>query len=297
MTLDFKQDFDEDNLDDKAVAKIYFTQAINGIFAYLAAYLLVTIFYQLASLIAGSTFSMGGTWFYYLVEMEPLDGHWKRKAIVASYAAGPITALVLAVLALVLYFNIFKYKSGIIKLLLVWMFIHGVNLSLGNVVVGAVLNYLKFTNTFRGAGHALVWGRIEGLTLMVTAGSALVLQLIAGFMSFSIILQTALSRRLLFGGSGARFKYLVTAVLIPWMVGTMVLLLVKIPHVEPFDLLLFAILGTIVIAILSLYGFNTALYMSKNDWKMQTFPSVTLVVMALSLLAFYRIILGIGITF
>jgi hypothetical protein len=297
MTLDFKQDFDEDNLDDKAVAKIYFTQAINGIFAYVAAYLLVTIFYQLASLIAGSTFSMGGTWFYYLVEMDPLDGHWKRKAIVASYAAGPITALVLAVLALVFYFNIFKYKSGIIKLLLVWIFIHGINLSLGNVVVGAVLNYLKFTNTFRGAGHALVWGRIEGLTLMVTAGSALVIQLVAGFMSFSIILQTALSRRLLFGGSGARFKYLVTAVLIPWMVGTMVLLLIKIPHVEPFDLLLFAILGTIVIAILSLYGFNTALYMSKNDWKIQTFPSVKLIVLAVGLLAFYRIILGVGIPF
>lgn len=297
MTLDFKQDFEEDNLDDKAIAKIYFTQTINGIFAYLAAYLLVTILYQLASLIAGSAFSMGGTWFYYLVEMEPLDGHWKRKAIVASYAAGPIIALTMAVLALVLYFNIFKYKSGIIKLLLVWIFIHGINMSLGNVVVGAVLNYLKFTNTFRGAGHALVWGRIEGITLMVTAISALVIQLVAGFMSFSIILQTALSRRLLFGGSGARFKYLVTAVLIPWMVGTMVLLLVKIPHVEPFDLLLFAILGTIVIAILSLYGFNTALYMSKNDWKMQTFPSVTLVVMALSLLAFYRIILGIGIPF
>lgn len=297
MTLDFKQDFEEDNLDDKAVAKIYFTQAINGIFAYLAAYLLVTIFYQLSSLITGSTFSMGGTWFYYLVEMEPVDGHWKRKAIVASYAAGPITALLLAIFALVLYFNIFKYKSGIIKLLLVWVFIHGINLSLGNIVVGAVLNYLKFTNTFRGAGHALVWGRIEGITLMVTAGSALVLQLVAGFMSFSIILQTALSRRLLFGGSGARFKYLVVAVLIPWMVGTMALLLIKIPHVEPFDLLLFAILGTIVIAILSLYGFNTALYMSKNDWKMQTYPSVKLVVLAMGLLAFYRIVLGVGIPF
>ncbi|MFY8034822.1 MAG: hypothetical protein ACOVMN_09900 [Flexibacteraceae bacterium] len=297
MTIDFKQDFDEDDLDDKAVAKIYLTQAINGIFAFIGAYLIVMILYQLASMVMGTTFSMRGTWFYYLVAMEPIDGHWTRKAIVASYAAGPIMAFVLAILALVLYFNVFRYKSGITKLLLVWIFIHGINLSLGNVVVGAVLNYLKFNNTYRGAGHALVWSRIEGITLMITAGSALVVQLIAGFMSFSIILQTALSRRLLFGGSGARFKYLLTAVFLPWVVGTLIILLIKVPHVEPFDLLIFAILGTIVIAILSLYGFNTALYMSKNNWRTQTFPNVSLILVTGALLFFYRVVLGLGIPF
>jgi len=90
---------------------------------------------------------------------------------------------------------------------------------------------------------------------------------------------------------------LLTAVLLPWVIGTLAILIIKVPHVEPFDLLMFAILGTIVIAILSLYGFNTALYMSKNDWKVQTFPNVTLILLTGALVFFYRVVLGLGITF
>jgi hypothetical protein len=87
MAKEQSYDAEISNSDEGPLTQIYITQAVNGIFAFVSAYLLVTLCYQLASLITGKVFSMEGTWHYYLVEMSPIDGHWKRRAIIASYAA------------------------------------------------------------------------------------------------------------------------------------------------------------------------------------------------------------------
>jgi hypothetical protein len=288
---------DDIEITDQELNKINLTQFVNNLFAFIAAYILANLFYQIGTILAAGPFSMNGNWTYFDLDLYPSDGHWRKKAIVVVYSAGALTCASVAIVSIFIYFNFLMQRANVFKTIVVWLFLHCINASFGSVIIGSLFNIMNITNVYKGAGHALAWGNIRGVSQFVVMCFSVLLLAACGFFSYSLFIQSALSKRQLSGGTGARLKYITFAILLPYVIGTLFLFAMRMPHNEPYDFISFPLLGTAVLAACSLYGFNSSMFIAKALPRDQNVPSFALAGFAILLVLIFRIGLSFAIPF
>ncbi|MCB2376893.1 hypothetical protein LGH70_04830 [Hymenobacter sp. BT635] len=214
--------------------------ALNSTILYVLAYLLVNGLHQFSTVAMAQRLSIPGVWRLSAIRFRISDPEWWRSAVLAVYGVGPAVCAVVGVGAALWFWKRERGKRGLRKLLLVWVAFHACNHVLGAMV----------GDTFTESGFWYVpsWlflaGNIPNILVAVLCG---LLQMVAGYFAAVGFLQTHDSitlmqyqhRRTLIGAT----------ILVPWVAGSGVLALLKLPDLSPNEQLHFLTMGLLLLPL------------------------------------------------
>lgn len=224
-----------------------FTYFMSSLVVFLAAGMVSWLFYQLAVMLVASLFNIDSVLYYYEV-MFPIgnvSSKWSSMNIIAITMAGPFFALVLGLFT---YFYLINKKlvRGFNRLFFLWASFHLFNFFFGGFVAGVI--------TDQGFGYVANW-MFMGMVLKILF-SLLSLSLLgfAGYYVVPWLLATA--------GKPDRIRherralFILVQALLPWLVGSGILLLLRIPDRTPqhanilvYDTIIAGALGVMVLAM------------------------------------------------
>jgi hypothetical protein len=262
------------------------TIAVNSTVIFILSYILVYLFYWLTCMLAASFYGLDSILYYYDLKFNDHSPLWNRLNILVITGLPPFLSLLLG---LFLFQVVFKVKrfAGLQKLFILWTGFHLINHFFGALPSGIV--------TDEGFGYVVAWLYMNtAFKFMFSLFSLFILGLI-GYHSAKYILETSDSLHRIKGDNRLSFMLYQTA--IPWFVGTVTLLLVRIPENfnYPYETLM---LFTTMFLVFPPF-FNEKVKPELNLLKAKKKRNINLgyLAMMILLLAFLRLMLGIGLHF
>lgn len=183
---------------------------VNSTFYSLLAYLIVSVLAQLVSSISALAFDIHTILYYDGTEYLIAAHKWSTDAVMTVFITGPLTAFFLGILLFLLNLKI-QDETGSLRLLIVWMIIHCIILSIGDLLMGALFN--------KGSGYVIMYLFFQDTGRMLIAFTAITLLILLGF---------GLTRMFLLSGNiyfrelveGNRIKFIINQFIIPYLVGS-----------------------------------------------------------------------------
>ncbi|MEI8202280.1 MAG: hypothetical protein WCH34_04660 [Bacteroidota bacterium] len=261
--------------------------ALNSTFLYIISYLITYVLYQLSTIIVGSHFGLFCKLYYHSIIWPPSSSKlWNFDSVIMTFVSGPIFSLFIAVLFLILFLLIHE-KSRIIKIFFLWGYLHAFNFFLSSFLAGAISE--------KGIGYALDWMYFSTVEKIIASILGTFILAFIGLASTNNFFKTAPSNFYL--EKENRLLYIIFVVVIPWFIGSLFILLLKIPNNTPYETLLFI---PLVFAFIPIFPSSNSKYFyrvriqTENkkifiNWRLFTF---FIIVMLL-----FRVGLGIGIRF
>ena len=261
--------------------KIY---AFNSTVLYLLAYLIAYSLQQLVTVFMGGSNHIPAELFPGHIAFKIPDDAWRVSEVVSTYGPGPFACFLLALLA-TFVFNKIKLSGGLRKLFFLWLLLHGFNLFFGGLVAGIIAK--------SGFWYAVRWSiPSNSATIAITVLFGFLLLLI-GFLSAPGFLLSCDSITLIQFGN--RQKLLISMVIIPWLAGSLVLLLLKLPDLNYYDNLLHL---TMLLLLLPVYFANLGNLISETvEAPHKTHFAIGLGIGLILLLLVFRLALQNGISF
>jgi hypothetical protein len=195
--------------------KIFF----NSLFMFMLSYLVIYIIGQLITVWAASTFDYKLIVFPYKIYYNIDSDQWTPDAVKILYSILPLTGLILGTIGIILYSSK-RNESGYFKLFFLWAFVHGVVMFFGSTLMGTLLN--------QGFGWVIAYLYYRDTGKMIFSIISIFALFIAG---------TSITRSFLISGN-AYFNYVkhenrkflfLSQVLLPAIIGTGIMILLKIP--------------------------------------------------------------------
>ena len=191
----------------------------NSLILFLISYFIIYIISQFLIVWISLSFDYKTILFYYKIYFNIDTGDWTSDSVKILFSIMPITGLILGTASMILY-SLFKNESGIIKLLLLWGFVHGMVMFFGSLLIGTLLNkdfgwviaYLYYKDTGK-----MVFSILSVFSLVAIGASLSKSFLISGNSYFNLI--TKKNRKFL----------LRSQVILPAIFGTIILIILKIP--------------------------------------------------------------------
>jgi hypothetical protein len=208
----------------KQQQKNYFYYTINSTAIFVIAYLLVYLIYQLTVLIVASKWRLDSVLLYYDLAFNDYSPLWTRQNIIITTISGPVICLLIGLL-------FYRYLSkrpkvkGFLKLFFLWIGMHGFNLFLGGFASG-----VSFDQGFGYVPAWLYWNVFWQIFI------SLVFLFVLGYIGYfaaPAFLDTSKSAYRVRPENRARF--LLFQVAMPMVIGTIILLLIKIPNNMPYE--------------------------------------------------------------
>jgi hypothetical protein len=200
----------------------YLLKLVNSMGLFMAAYIICWFIYSMAVIFISSFFNIHAVLTYFEV-MWTIDNSsplWNDLNIVAITFAGPFASLIMGIV----YYVILKKKKQMgpqMKTLVFWLFVLSMAHFLGAFVAGAI--------TWQGFGYVIAWVNMHIffrilISLLFLAALAWIGWLHAGFMIETRTLRTR----------SADIPFvLVNRMILPFLLGTILLMIIKIPNVAP----------------------------------------------------------------
>jgi len=228
-----------------------------------------------------------GVWSLSGVRFVIGDGGWRRDTVLGVYGLGPTLVSGLGVVAFGLFWLRLRYRRGLAKLLLLWVAFHAINTGLGGLLADTV--------TQSGSWYVPNWLLGSGGTWPSTVLGLLfaVLQIFLGFLVAIPFLLAQDSRTALQFDN--RSRLIAYTILGPWLVGSLLLLLSKLPHAGLNELLHLATLGLLLVPLA--LGCNQEFFKKNEVLPQPTRVAWGLVGLALLGLLAWRLALGAGVAF
>lgn len=257
---------------------------VNSLCYFILAYLTVIFIAYLATSLAGMQFGFTTVIKYYKVIFAIDQQKWSGDAVKMLFSVNPVIGTIIAVLSLIIYNNLIE-TTGLFKMYFIWIFIHSVNLTLGSILSGSfvekgfgyVLMYMYFTDTPR---------------LILTILSAFSMLLIGYF----------IARKFLFSANSyfneltdKNIDFVVYGhILIPSLVGTMFLMLMKLPEITEDDMFAIPSVLFIITPLMLRYSYYPNFYFQENEVGIRLHRTLLLTTICIVIL--FRLGLGYGIT-
>jgi len=216
----------------------------NSTVLFLIAYIIAYLSYQLTVIFVASTFSIDSVLFYYEV-FFPIGNQsslWNHFNIIMITLSGPSVSLILGLV----YYKFFMVKESVgplAKLFFVWLAFHSFNMFFGAYVAGVI--------TGQGFGYVANWLYLGYIVKFILAMVSLFILMLIGYHATKSLLETSNSLQRVSGEN--RNYFILTQTLVPWLIGGLILILIKIPNKDPqheniiiYDLI---ILSTLAFAI------------------------------------------------
>ena len=257
--------------------------SLNSCLLFLIAYLII---YTLNLFITGYTaivFNIPVLVYYYDVDYLIRGIDWTPDSVSGVFSSGPIAMLVLSIFLLILYRTV-ETETGILRLLLLWMIFHSLTRFFGEILVGAILG--------KGFGFVILY-----LFLMDTGKVILtILGFVAMFATGLILTRFSLySANIYFNDLLRinRLKFIFSQFIIPFLIGNLVIFLIKLPQIRNFDIAMNASMVLFLIPVLVKSINIEDLYFDEDPRTIRL--KMIIPITALSLLFLFRLILGFGI--
>jgi len=262
------------------------TITVNSTFIFILTYVLTYLVYWLTSLLVASWYGLDSTLYFYDLKFNDHSNLWSRFNILLVTGAPPFLCLVIG---LWLFQVVSKSRRFVAlqKLFILWFSFHLFNHFFGAFPSGVV--------TDEGFGYVAAWMYMNtAFKFMFSMVSLFVLGLI-GYYAAERILETSDSVNRIKPENKTAFIF--TQVTLPWIIGTLIMLLVRIPEnfTYPYETLMFFSMAFLVIPPF----FNEKVKPKLNLVKVKKRRNINLgyLAMMLVMLAFLRIMLGIGLHF
>lgn len=215
------------------------------------------------------------------------DGGWRRDMVLAVYGLGPTLVSGLGVMAFGLFWLRQRYRRGLGKLLLLWVAFHAINTVLGGLLADTVTQSGSWyvPNWLLGGGGT--WPSIVlGLVFAV-------LQILVGFLAAIPFLLAQDSRTALqFDNRSRLVAYTIVG---PWLAGSLLLVLSKLPQLGLNEVLHLATMGLLLVPLA--LGCNQEFFNEQAVLPQPTRVAWGLVGLALLGLLGWRLALGAGVPF
>lgn len=223
------------------------TYFISSLVVFLAAGMASWLVYQFAVMLVASVFNIDSVLYYYEV-MFPIgnvSSKWTSMNIIAITLAGPFFSLVLGLFT---YFYLIKKKvvRGFNRLFFLWGSFHLFNYFFGGFVAGVI--------TDQGFGYVANWMFMGMVLKILFSLLSLSLLAFAGYHVVPWLLATA--------GKPDRIKnerralFILVQALLPWLIGSAILIMLRIPDRTPqhsnilvYESIIAGALGMMVLAM------------------------------------------------
>ena len=237
---------------DKVKHKNYFVYTINSTVIYLIAYLIIYFIYQVTVLIMASRWKLDSVLYYFDLAFNDYSPLWNRMNIIIVTLSGPVVSLLLGMLFIrVLSKKIDTNKA--LKLLTLWLGLHGYNLFLGAFASGISFD--------EGLGYVAAWMYMSVFFKIFLSMVFLFILGLIGYYSASAFLETSYSVSRI--RQDNKIKFLFFQVVLPWIIGSSLIYLIKLPNNMNYDS---GNLVTMVFAVLPVV-FNRSAKPSKKRFK------------------------------
>jgi hypothetical protein len=220
----------EDNLETrmaepgKLVSQSNLIYLVNSTFLFIVSYLLVYLIYQFSVLFFAAAWRIDSVLFYYDLAFNDFSPLWNRANIIIVTLSGPLIAIIIG-------FIFFRFLSNRInigkhsRLLFIWIGLHGFNLFLGGFASGVSFD--------EGFGYVAAWLYLNMFWKIFFSLTFLFLLGVIGYYSAPKFLETSYSVTRIKPEN--RFKFLLYQAFLPWLIGSGLILLIKIPNNLPYD--------------------------------------------------------------
>jgi hypothetical protein len=202
----------------------YLKYLVNSLVLYVVAYLLVYILYQFAVLIVASNWKLDSILFYYDLAFNDFSPLWNRRNIIIVTFSGPFLSLILGFLFMRYFARRPKYSKQA-RLFMLWIGLHGFNFFLGAFASGVSFD--------EGFGYVPAWLFMNIFWKILFSMVFLFLLGVVGYNSVPRFLETSYSRKRIRPQN--KNKFLLFQVALPWIIGSLIIFLVKIPSNMPYD--------------------------------------------------------------
>lgn len=289
-------DVDINKTEDSKIIRFqkYFTYSFNSVVIYLIAYIAAYLIYQFAVILTASFYNIDSVLFYYEVMFPIGDAspRWNAFNIIMITLSGPVVSLTLGA---IWYKLVLKKRdlSPMVKLFFVWLTFHSFNMFFGAFVAGVITN--------QGFGYVANW-MFMGIVLKILF-SMLALGALAyiGYRATSQFLATSNSANRI--NKHNKDYFILAQGVIPWLVGSGILVLLKIPDKPPqhqniivYDLIIVGSFVFMVLATLIKRDAKPAVAINSKR-RDKTKLGWLYILVAIGLIAFYRIALEPGLHF
>lgn len=253
---------------------------LNATACYLLAYQVVNFGYQAAIIWAARRANVPGVWGVSGVSFELSDSGWQRAMVLDVYSSGPLLALLLGGLAFGLFWH-FRYRRGVGKLLLLWLVLHASNALLGGLLADSVTQSGSWyvPNWLLGAG---TWPSTVLAILLA------LMQIALGFAAAIPFLLAQDSHTML--EFRRRPQLVLCSIAGPWLAGSMLLALSKLPHLSMNESLHYATMSLLLVPLA--IGCQQEFFNERELLPYPTRVAWGLVVLALLALLAWRLVLG-----
>ncbi len=248
----------------------------------LLAYLAVYMVFQLTTIIASNIFDIPNTLYYNKIGFNIRPEAWTIDSVKVIYSSGNIALFMISVTFLVVIIKALEF-NGMLRLFFIWGFIHSLSMLFGSFVIGAfnfegfgiVLSYLYLADT------AKMIFLFIGLLLLIAIGMAMV----KPFIFSANIYYNYLSP-----GNHAALRR--NQFILPYVISTVILLIIKYPITLYETLILFAPLFMLIPLYWGISHFPV-FYFEESEKSIKI--NTLLVLFTILVYVFYRTLLGIGI--
>lgn len=262
------------------------TIVVNSAVIFMLSYVLVYLFYWLTSMLVASWYGLDSVLYYYDLKFNDHSTLWNRFNILLVTGIPPFMCLFLGLFLLRFVFKQSRF-TGLQKLFILWTGFHLLNHFFGAFPSGVV--------TDEGFGYVAAWMYMNTAFKFLFSIVSLFILGIFGYYSAEAVMETSDSVSRI--KSEHRIAFIFTQLALPWLIGTVVLLLLRLPKTfeYPYETLMFFSMVFLVIPPF----FNEKVKPKLNLLKIKKKRNIQLGYLILMLVAisFLRILLGIGLHF
>ncbi len=257
----------------------------NSLSYFLIAFIFMYLLGQISTAIAAMQFEYSSIIYYYKLMFLIDSGAWNGDAVKLLYSMAPVVALIFGIIFLLLFIQIYDNLSNF-KAFFLWCFAYAVIWSFGALLAGTILN--------KGIGYVVMY-----FYFMDTG--KLIISLFA--LSMLLIISTFTTKWFLFSANSYfnelnehnRAFFTFSHVIFPLLVGTAIMILVKLPKISYYEL--FVLLTGLVYAIpvlLRYPGYPTFFF---DDFPIRIKLDKAAIIVAIFFVVAFRVVLEFGLKF
>jgi hypothetical protein len=262
------------------------TIAVNSLFVFLISYVLVYLFYWLTCVIIASMYGLDSTLYFYDLKFNDHSNLWNRFNILLVTGIPPFLSLFLGIF---LYRVVFKLKRfvGLQKLFILWTSFHLFNHFFGAFPSGIV--------TDEGFGYVAAWMYMNTAFKFMFSLISLFALGVIGYYSSQHILETSDSMNRI--KQENRLSFILQQIAIPWLIGTIFLLLIRIPQNFKYPYETLMLFSAIFLVIPPFFNEKVKPQLNLLKVKKKRHINLGYFAMMLAFILFLRVMLGIGLHF
>jgi len=209
---------EQDNTTKKTKVKLFYF-VLNYTLIFILAGFLMYLLHQLVTVYVGSYMcKMPLKWTPYMVKALIPESGWDMYRVKRFFTFGSYAVFLTAIFFVFMFLSKHR-KKGLLKIFYLWMAFHGFNLFAGNVIASVI--------TKTGFYFPLLWMKVDDIVILLAAAVAAGFLIFIGSISTRIFLLTSISRRFV-ESPKARNSYLFNMMVLPWILGSLALIVVKI---------------------------------------------------------------------